>query len=221
MPNLCKLIELQASTSTFDSGAAHQYVATPHHHGGTFRITTPLPASGATPTATSTGGTSARGRATKRTGEVLTTTTYHKKTHKTAHKIKKGVRIKIACDRLYHICSPDQQARLPTSAGNSYNVYGTVIQGYLDKHGWDIQFYVFPLGNHTVKNVGRNKIIVLSDGDVEVKYDREVDLSDHPSSFLSPTPPEKQKTRYDPRPFVQVSAGQSGIQGGGLEDHDG
>jgi hypothetical protein len=103
------------------------------------------------------------------------------------------VRIKVTRDILYHICAPDQHAWLPTSAGNSYNVYGTVIQGSSGKHDWDIQFDVFPLDNHNVKNVSRNKIIVLSDGDAEVEYDREVDLSDHPSTFLSPTKTEKQK----------------------------
>jgi hypothetical protein len=108
-------------------------------------------------------------------------------------KVKKGVRIKITRDRLYHICAPDQQARMPTSACNSYNVYGTVIQGSSGKRGWDIQFDVFSLENHTVKNVSRDKIVVLSDGDAEVEYDREVDLSDHPSTFLSPTQTEKQK----------------------------
>jgi hypothetical protein len=165
MPITCKPIGLEAATSAVGGGAVHQDVITPCRHGGVFRITTPRPSSDATPTATSTGGTSARGRATKRTGEVLPTTTSCKKTQKTAQKIKKVVRIKITRNRLYHICAPDQQARLPTSAGNSYNVYGAVIQGSSGKRGWDVQFDVFPLENHTVKNVSRNKIVVLSDGD--------------------------------------------------------
>jgi hypothetical protein len=193
MPIPCKPIGLEAATSAVGGGAVHQYVITPSRHGCVFRITTPRPSSDATPTATSTGVTSTRGRATKRTAEVLPTTTSRKKTQKTAQKIKKGVRIKITRDRLYHICALDQQARLPTSSGNSYNVYGTVIQGSSGKRGWDVQFDVSPLENHTVKNVSRNKIVVLSDDDVGVEYNREVDLSDHPSTFVSPTQTEKQK----------------------------
>jgi hypothetical protein len=197
MPNLCKPIVLEAATLAVGSGAVHPDVSTPHRHGGAFRITTPCPSSDATPTTTSTGGTSARGRATKRTGDFLPTTNYCKKMQKMAQKINEGVRIKITHDRLYNICASDQQARLPTSAGNSYNVYGTVIQGSSGKCGRDVQFYVFPLENHTVKKVSRNKIAVLSDGDAEVEYDREVDLSDHPSTFLSPTPLDKQKKRQE------------------------
>jgi hypothetical protein len=64
-----------------------------------------------------------------------------------------------------------------------------VIQGSSGKRGWDIQFEVFPLENHTLKNVSRNKIVVLSDGEVEVKY-----LSDLTSIFKSPAAYEKQET---------------------------
>jgi hypothetical protein len=60
---------------------------------------------------------------------------------------------------------------------------------------------VFPLENHTVKKVSRNKIAVLSDGDAEVEYDHEVDLSDHPSTFLSPTQTEKQKNPRGVPPY--------------------
>jgi hypothetical protein len=84
MPIPCKPIGLEAATSSVGGGAVHQDVITPRRHGRVFRITTPRPSSDATPTSTSTGGTSARGRATKRTGEVLPTTTSRKKTQKTA-----------------------------------------------------------------------------------------------------------------------------------------
>jgi hypothetical protein len=61
MSNLYTPLGLEAATATsaLGCGAVHQY--TPRHHGGTFRITTPCPSSSATPTSTSTGGTSARG----------------------------------------------------------------------------------------------------------------------------------------------------------------
>jgi hypothetical protein len=105
-------------------------------------------------------------------------------------KIRKGVRVKVQRQVLYHLCSRAQQAKLPKNGGNSYNVYGTVLHGASGRRGWDIQLDVFTQEDHTVKSLTRSKIVVLEKGEEELEYDRPVDTDPLPSTFqtLSPRP---------------------------------
>jgi hypothetical protein len=113
----------------------------------------------------------------KRSGEMLPNTTSRQKSKKTVTKIKKGVRVNITWASIYHISSLDQQAKLPMTSGNTYNVYGTVSHGASGKRGWDVQFDVFPLDNNTVKIITREKLVVLEEGEEEPEYDRHLDTA--------------------------------------------
>jgi hypothetical protein len=129
-----------------------------------------------------------RQRTKNRRGEVLPTATSRQKDKKTVTKIKKGVRVKLQHQVLYHLCSRAQQAKLPTNVGNSYNVYGTVMHGDSGQCGWDVQFDVLTKEYHTVKSLTRSKIDVVEKGGEELEYDLPVDTDPLPSTFQTPSP---------------------------------
>jgi hypothetical protein len=76
-------------------------------------------------------------------------------------KIKKGCRFKIVRRNVYHIASAGQRKKIPYDAENSYNIYGTVVTGSSGRRGWDAQFDIFPLDNHTIKSIDRKKLITV------------------------------------------------------------
>jgi hypothetical protein len=106
----------------------------------------------------------AHGQAKKQYGEVLPNTIARHMSMKTVTNIKKGVHVNITWVSIYHICLPDQQAKLPISRDSTYNVYGIVSHGASGKRGWDVQFDIFPLDNDTVKSITRQKFVVLEEG---------------------------------------------------------
>jgi hypothetical protein len=85
------------------------------------------------------------------------------------------VRVNISRVSIYNICSPEQQAKLPTTLGNTYTVYITVSQRVSGKKGWDMQFDIFPFDNNTATSITRQTFLVLEEGDKEAEYDRLVD----------------------------------------------
>jgi hypothetical protein len=112
----------------------------------------------------------------KRQGEVLPQTTSRQRKDKVPLvKIKKGCRVKIIRRNFYHIYSAGQLMKIPDDVGNSYNTYGTVVAGSLSRMGWDVQFDIFPLENHTIKNIDRKKLITVASDEEEKEYDRTFD----------------------------------------------
>jgi hypothetical protein len=95
---------------------------------------------------------------------------------------------------IYQFCSPDLQARLTTTHGNTYNVYGTVNQGASGNRGWDAQFDMFSLKNNTVKCITRQNLVMLEEGYDEPECDRPVDIVALDSSFKSRAQVENCKT---------------------------
>jgi hypothetical protein len=194
--------------------ASSSSLSSPLSHGATYQSATAKETATATATATATETATAKATATatqeraattttpppstftaarrQRTknyrGEVLPTTTSKQKDNKTVTKIKKGVRVKVQHQVLYHICSHAQQVKLPTNVDNSYNMYRAVMHGASGQCGWDVQFDVFPQEDHTVKNLTPSKIVVVEKREEESEYDRPVDTDPLPSTFQTPSP---------------------------------
>jgi hypothetical protein len=86
-------------------------------------------------------------------------------------KIKKGCRVKIVRRNFYHISSAGQRKKIPDDDGNSYKIYGTDVAGSSGKRGWDVQFDVFPLNDHTSKSIDRQKLINVPSNEDDKEYD--------------------------------------------------
>jgi hypothetical protein len=80
-------------------------------------------------------------------------------------KIKEGFGVKIVCPNAIHIATAAQQNRIPVDVGNTYNMYETVISGSSGRRGWDVQFDIFPLEAHTIKNIDRKKLTTVDQGE--------------------------------------------------------
>jgi hypothetical protein len=145
----------------------------------------------------------------KRQGEVLPQTTSTQRKDK-VHivKIKKGCRVKIIRRNVYHIFSARQRKKIQDNVGNSYNIYGTGVAGSLARRGWDVQFDIFPLENHTIKNIGRNKLITVPSDEEEKKYDRPFDNQSLPSTFDEPAEKRTGKPKTTQDEFLELSSGE-------------
>jgi hypothetical protein len=123
----------------------------------------------------------------KRQGEVLPQTTSRQRKDKVpVIKIKKGCRVKIIRHDVYHIDSAGQRKKIPDDVGNSYIIYGTVVAGSSGRRGWDVQFDIFPLENHTINNIDRKKLITVPSDEEEKEYDRPFENQSLPSTFDEP-----------------------------------
>jgi hypothetical protein len=84
--------------------------------------------------------------------EVFTTTTSRVKDRLPKMKMKKGSRVKTQRKLLCHLCMGVQRRKLHDDASNTYNVYGTLMNGNSSK-GWDVSFDLFPPEDKIVKGI--------------------------------------------------------------------
>jgi hypothetical protein len=124
-----------------------------------------------------------------------------------AVKIKKGCRVKIIQHNVYHIASAGQRKTIPDYVGNSYNIYGTVVAGLSGRRGWDVQFNIFPLENHTIKNIDRKKLITVPSDEEEKEYDRPFDNQSLPSRFDESAEKCTRKPKTPQDDFLELSSG--------------
>jgi hypothetical protein len=126
-------------------------------------------------------------------------------------KIKNGCRVKIIRRNVYHIASAGQRMKIPCNVGNSYSIYGTVVAGSLGRRGWDVQFDIFPLENHTIKNIDRKKMITVASDEEEKEYDRPFDNQSLPSTFNEPAEKRtgKPKTTQDKSRTYMIQRGKT------------
>jgi hypothetical protein len=122
-------------------------------------------------------------------------------------KIKKGCRVKIIRRNVYHIASAGQRKKIPDDVGNSYNIYGTVVAGSPGRRGWDVQFDIFPLENHTIKNIDRKKLITVPSDEEEKEYDRPFDNQSLPSTFDEPVEKRTGNPKKTQDKFLELSSG--------------
>ena len=95
---------------------------------------------------------------------------------------KKGARIKIRRDNLFHILKSDKQKEDIQKYGNSRNFHGEIISGS-GKQGYNIRFDDLPADDQIVYVRRRNIITVIEEGEEEVECDHENDdLNDEDSS---------------------------------------
>jgi hypothetical protein len=83
-------------------------------------------------------------------------------------------------------------------------IYSTFISGSSGRRGWDVQFAIFPLDNHTIKIIDRKKLIIAASDEDEKEYDRQFDNSGPPSTLEMPPmkPTDKPKTPKDDLPSM-------------------
>jgi hypothetical protein len=122
-------------------------------------------------------------------------------------KIKKGCRVKIIHRNVYHIASAGARTKIPYNVGNSYNIYGPVVAGSSGRTGWDVQFDIFPLENHTIKNIDRKKLITVASDEEEKEYDRPFDNQPLPSTFDEPAEKRTGKPKTKQEDFLELSSG--------------
>ena len=101
--------------------------------------------------------------------------TYTKK--KRRANCKKGARIKIRRDNLFHILKSDKQKVDIQQYGNSRNFHGEIMSGN-GKQGYNIKFDDLPADDQMVYVRRRNIIVVIEEGEEEVECDHvNVDLN--------------------------------------------
>jgi hypothetical protein len=122
-------------------------------------------------------------------------------------KIKKGCRVKIIRHNVYHISSSGQCKKIPDNVGNSYNIYGTVVAGSSGRRGWDVLFDIFPLEDHTIKSIYRNKLINVPSDEEEKEYDRPFENQSLPSTFDEPAEKRTGKPKSPQDEFLELSSG--------------
>ena len=112
----------------------------------------------------------------KRPTTARNVSTYTKK--KKRANCKKGARIKIRRDNLFHILKSDKQKEDIQKYGNSRNFHGEIISGN-GKQGYNIKFDDLPAEDQMVYVRRRNIIVVLEEGEEEVECDHvNVDLNE-------------------------------------------
>jgi hypothetical protein len=121
----------------------------------------------------------------KMSDEFLPITTSRVKDRLPKTKMKTGSRFKTQRKLLYYLCSIVQRRKLPGDDANTYNVYGTVMNGNTSK-GWDVIFDLFPPENKIVRGVLRNRLTLGAEGAEENEYDRDIDFADYEEVMTMP-----------------------------------
>jgi hypothetical protein len=145
--------------------------------------------------------------------EVLPTTTSRVKDCLPKTKMKKGSRVKTQRKLFYHLCSIVHKRKLPGDAVNTYNVYGTVMNGNSSK-GWDVIIDLFPPENKIVRGVLRIRLTLVADGAEENKYNHDIDFADYEEVMTPPkqvvtinmAPPQKLFLELPPQDMTTVTS---------------
>jgi hypothetical protein len=81
------------------------------------------------------------------------------------------------------------------------------VAGLSGRRGWDVQFDIFPLENHTIKNIDRKKLITVASDEEEKEYDRPFDNQSLPSTFDEPAEKRTGKPKTTQDEFLELSSG--------------
>ena len=113
----------------------------------------------------------------KRKAPTTARNTASKEKKKKRANCKKGSRVKVRRDNLFHILKGEAQKTDIAKYGNSRNFYGVITSGN-GKQGYQIKFDDLPAGNQEVYVRRRNIITVVEIGEEEVECDHSnADLS--------------------------------------------
>ena len=104
---------------------------------------------------------------------------------------RKGARVKVTRNTLYHVLKDDAQKESTKQYGNHRNFFGTIASGS-GKQGYKIQFDDLPVGNQEVMVRRRNMIKVVLENEEEAEFDHATDLAE---AYADVTP---RVTRKDP-----------------------
>jgi hypothetical protein len=143
----------------------------------------------------------------KMVDEVPPTTTSRVKDRLPKRKMKKGSRVNTQRKLIYQLYSIIQRRKLPGDTTNTYNVYGTVMNGN-SSTGLDVSFDLFPPENKIVRGVLRNRLTLVSEGAEENEYDCDIDFVEYeevtaPSqkaATINKDPPQKLFLELPPPP---------------------
>ena len=113
----------------------------------------------------------------KRKAPTTARNTASKEKKKKRANCKKGSRVKVRRDNLFHVLKSEAQKTDIAKHGNSRNFYGVIMSGN-GKQGYQIKFDDLPAGNQEACVRRRNTIAVVSIGEEEVECDHSnADLS--------------------------------------------
>jgi hypothetical protein len=126
----------------------------------------------------------------KRSAQPTSKSKQRKKLRKDAQ-CRKGARVKVTRNTLYHVLQDDAQKESTKQYGNHRNFFGTITSGS-GKQGYKIQFDDLPVGNQEVFILRRNMIKVVLENEEEAEFDHATDLAE---AYADVTP---QVTRKDP-----------------------
>ena len=126
----------------------------------------------------------------KRSAQPSSKSKQKKKLRKDAQ-CRKGARVKVTRNTLYHVLQDDTQKESTKKYGNHRNFFGTIASGS-GKQGYKILFDALPVGNQGVNVRQRNMIKVVLANEEEAEFDHATDLAE---AYANVTP---QVTRKDP-----------------------